>query len=62
MGVILSLGLTSWYVEYHSTVWVGQLQVLSKISFPVLNRTYVRTNYIGVVRVVDESATIQKKL
>lgn len=28
----------------------------------MLNRTYVRTNYIGVVRIVDESATIQKKL
>ena len=60
--MLLSLGLTSWYVEYHSTRWVGQLQVLSEISFPVLNRTYVRTNYIGVVRIVDESATIQKKL
>ena len=30
MGVIHSLGLTSWYVEYHSTVWVRQLQVLGK--------------------------------
>ena len=60
--MLLSLGLTSWYVEYHSTVWVGQLQVLPEISFSVLNRTYVRTNYIGVVHIVDENATIQKKL
>ena len=62
MGVIHSLGLTSWYVLTTLQYGWDTCQVLSKNFFPVLNRTYVRTNYIGVVRTVYESATIQKKL
>ena len=62
MGVIHSLGLTSWYVVTTLQYGWDTCQVLSKNFFPVLNRTYVRTNYIGVVRIVAESATIQKKL